>query len=368
MPGSRQLCLVPIGLVMLAGCASPQRSPVTSVSTVVSGAGLEAPQRLVLLPEESSWRDVLPLPGGKLRTMMCRGNGAVWFRSEATPGPDPGARTNSTVVLRHVVTVSARDPAAREATRYLCRGWVALPEGLSPGSEIRVTEQIRSLGKDEDAPQRELLSGPVADDARFLPLLPIEERAIELSEVEIPGPVEIIHVVTIVLSRRWNRVRVFLSPRLLSAAEWQRARRARLGAASLLRLDGSAAMGQFAELYLNTAADYVESHLPWDRRPDSKMHAGRVRDWDREIVHAHPQIHEKLRLTSLRRAPPPHSANLVSLRGERSVRASLELGEGVILDTWRPEGGTELKTQPATAFRKTLSSVSLGATVYPHRR
>jgi hypothetical protein len=354
----RSICFV--ACLALTGCASVEPFPVgvAKVRSVLGRPGAFPATTIDLGDRET--RQIHQgeyLTGGAFRHFVYRDDHETWFRTRLS------LRQESVPVKwTHSAELRLPPPDAPDVVHYLCRGWIGFDDPLPGGTRIVVRERVL----DEhgfSVVDRSLLTGEAQDGKVFLRLLPLDRRRVDLQRTK--GKRRIRVEYSVEMTRGSGRVDadVYLSPQIMTGAEWGKEMKAKGHARRLLALDDSVETRLFIDLYLNSAADYVMAHLPREERMHCFLQADLVRDWHREVIRQYPQIHRRLRMSGLRRAPGFQSSNLIRPRGERSPRSYLRKRDAVILDTWREDGGVETKIQSYDEFRRFLNFIRVQETV-----
>jgi len=343
------------GMVVLglaAGCGSLRPQPVPTPHLVVAGVGTRPPTTVAApVPVSGRSQTYSRFKDDGLAVVLVR-DGELWLHADVTGGGEVDTRQ-----FRLTLSVDRAALAAAGLDRYLCRGWIGCEQGLPPDSEVDVVERIR-MG----SVQREttLLSGTAQTGRRFLELIPLAERIVGLDAAE-GGMMTIAWGVRLRFKRDSDRLlRLSLCPTFMTPEEWAAEVAARNRIASLAAVGDGGAL--FAQLYLNSASDYVRSHLPLSQRPHCFLQAAEVRAWYRAVLQQYPTIGESVWMTGLRRAPAWQSSNMI-YPAHASAADYLADGSGVVIDTWRPDGGTETKVQTVKEFSWRLNRVRLEETV-----
>lgn len=350
--------LVPAAVAMLCGCATVSKNPVTDAQTTSAEHGTPGRVEVILSDGERKKVRQVALSDGALRTLAYRDDRETWFRTHVQRAGQGGA-----VSLRHRAKISISQVRDTQTVYYTCRGWIGFDRPLPDGYRLTVTERIVRADNSKPLVSRELVPETLQTGRRFIELFPWNQRTVALSTAEEDGTLTVGYDVVFTGGSSEVVAKILLSPRLMTAAEWQLEGEARTDVVLLAELGDSRDLQRFADLYLNTAGDYVEAHLPYYERVHCYLQADLVRAWYREVIAQHPEIHRAIVLTGLRRSPYWQSSNLLTPRDGRSALSYLRRGDGVVLDTWRADGGTETKIQSVQEFRKPLNIVRLEDTV-----
>ena len=276
----------------------------------------------------------------------------LWLHVDVATSPAAAERR-----LRVNMVFDRPAAAAAGYDHYACRGWIDCGDGMPPAADIRITERIASGSLEKCV---ELIRKGKQDGLRFLELVPLPERVTVLGN-EAGDTLEVQWDIRLRFESAGARsVRISLCPAFMTAAEWasEVAARQRIGWLAGIADEGD----RFADLYLSSASDYVRAHLPRVRRVHCFLQADHVRDWYRAVIGQYPELGRAVWMTGLRRAPHWQSSNLI-YPAQGVARTCFRDGQGVVVDTWKADGGTETKIQSVEEFRKWMNSVRMEATV-----
>lgn len=326
------------------------------VNVVVSTTNAVAVSEITLPDGASKAIEVATWPGGAIRAFAYRDRMETWFRYSVHL--DPGS---APVLLSMLAAYGTDRLILPDCSWYLCRGWIGCTNGWPAGATLSLRECIEP--GDGSVRTRTLISGPTTENSRFLRLPPLRERRLAMDGLVSSDTVSIRYEVDLSPGSEPLDLQLLLSPRFLTDAEWAPEEEALARSSRILELSDDAAVRRFADAYLNSASDYVEAHLPSMERVHCYLQAALVRDWYREVINEDPEIDRVLRLTGLRRTPAWQSSNLLTPRDGLSVKQHLNNRAGVVLDTWRVDGGTATKLWTVDEFHYRWNRVLLENTV-----
>jgi len=406
--------------VILCGCVAPSKSikPAIAIRTIIGEQGESDGDILLLERHEQREIKETQIPNGTLRAFVYRDDREAWFRTTIRfDGPGPPVK------IRHRASFDASILRDEKRYLYICRGWIRFDRLLPEGAGLNLTERVFIGNRPKPYILQELVADIPQAGRRFIELIPLRERAHDLTRISntfsaaaskshLPAvsssiepvneistslvrPVmekitdesflmrfdtksceesglggvdseDVIHIeydLTITGVSCKSIGKIFLSPQFIAEEEWKAEIEAQNNAYLLMELDDSEHTRQFTKLYLNTASDYVQAYLPYSERVHCYLQADLVREWYREVIAQYPGIHQKLRFTGLRRTPRWQSSNMVTRRDNRSVQSYLKNNDGLVIDTWRVDGGTETKIQTLPAFKKWFNVILLEETI-----
>ncbi len=335
----------------MTGCASPGPNPFGLAQSHVQVPGRTEPVISRLSDDERRLTVVTELPNGILRTLLYRDAHETWFRAAVhTTG------TGDPILLTHRARRAGNASRTEPSALYLSRGWIGFDRPLPPDYRIDVLERVTRPGMAIPMLERSLLVDGSQEGRRFLEWIPKRDRALALEDDQ---GVDIEYQIRIQPGAGEVVADILLSPRCLSEAEWQQEERAREYTARLIHHQDSDSMRRFAALYVESASDYVEAYLPRSRRIHCYLQADLVRAWHRRVIAQYPELHRDIRMTGVRRSPHWQSSNLITRRDHQATGMYWRRNEGVVLDTWRADGGTATRIQTIPEFREALNVVRL---------
>ncbi|MBT3294029.1 MAG: hypothetical protein HN919_13075 [Verrucomicrobia bacterium] len=342
-------------LLIAAGCAGTGSPPVPASHLMVFGleGGADVPLPAPVLAPKAS-RAYSHYQDDGISVVLVRDK-ELWLHADVSAGSASVPRK-----LSMSFTFNREAALAAGYTTYACRGWIGCPGGLPPDASIQVAEHART------GPTSRHLA-LVRDQPRpgvpFVELVPLAIRILALSDTTGPT-LEIEWEIQLpAMTDASGPLRLSLCPTLMTTAEWDRECEARERVAWLDELGEGGTL--FAELYLNSASDYVRAHLPQARRVHCFLQAAQVRDWYGLVIANYPRLGANIAMTGVRRSPRWQSSNLV-YPATGQPRDWFRPGKGVVIDTWRADGGTETKIQSVDEFRMPLNRERLESTVRPH--
>ncbi len=347
-------CTLP-ALLLAVGCAGTGSLPVPAAHLIV--VGLDGAADVALSAPALGRKDTRAYSRyqdeGLSVVLVC--DRELWLHADVSGNAHQAARQLN-------VSFSIDRQAALDAgyAYYACRGWIGSSGGLPPDAPIRVAERA---GAGDASRQRALVRDGPRRGAYFVELVPLAERLLALTDMAGPMLQVEWEIQLPVMSDVSGSLRLSLCPTLMTAAEWDREREAHARVAWLDELGEGGS--RFAELYLNSASDYVRAHLPQARRVHCFLQAAEVRDWYGLVMAQYPRLGASIGMTGLRRSPRWQSSNLV-YPAAATPRDGFRPGKGVVIDTWRADGGTETKIQSVDEFRMWLNSERLESTVLPY--